>query len=81
MSDNDEDTGKWVIVLNLQFFSIIIVTAKVKTKQLIYVHWLSQDENSDLHPHLYLVSKCKCHECNTFAIVRIHVQKMKMSAD
>ena len=33
-----------------------------------------QDEKSDLYSHWHPVRKCKCRECNTFAIVRIHVQ-------
>ena len=35
---------------------------------------MSQDEKSYLHSHWHPVPKCKCRECNTFAMVRIHVQ-------
>ena len=33
----------------------------------------SQDKKSYLHP----VPNCKCRECNTFAIVQIHVQMLQ----
>ena len=29
----------------------------------------AQDEKSDLHSYKHPVPKCKCRECNTFAIV------------
>ena len=32
------------------------------------------DEKSHLHSHWHPVPKCKCRECNTFAMVRIHAQ-------
>ena len=35
---------------------------------------VAQDEKSYLHSHSHSVQKCKCRECNTFAIVQIHVQ-------
>ena len=34
----------------------------------------TQDEKSYLPSHWHPVPKCKCRECNTFAMVRIHVQ-------
>ena len=35
---------------------------------------LTQDEKSYLHSHWHPVPKCKCRECNTFAMVQIHEQ-------
>ena len=33
-----------------------------------------KDEKSNLLSHWHPVPKCKCRECNTFTMVRIHVQ-------
>ena len=38
----------------------------------LYVY--TQGEKSYWHSHSHPVQKCKCRECNTFAIVQIHVQ-------
>ena len=49
-------------------YAVSLKESKVRPKK------YTQDEKSDLHLHLHLVPKCKCRECNTFALVRIHVQ-------
>ena len=36
---------------------------------------VTQDEKSYLHSHYRPVAKCKCRECNTFAMVRMAIFK------
>ena len=62
--------------LPLAVFPLIMeCSSSFKTKAVeLHPNTDTQDEKSYLHSHSHPVQKCKCRECNTFAIVQIHVQ-------